>query len=90
MTELAEKIRAFANAKKEFYGFMLQKYFDEENGECGSIEFEKMYKSSKMKANVRKYAAEKNHIRRNYIGDRFLTADGVDYACRLCADEEEE
>ena len=90
MKKKKKKIRAFTNAKKEFYGFMLQKYFDEEKGECGSIEFEKMYKSSKMKTKVRKYAAEKSHIRSNSFGDRYLTADGVDYACQLCADEEEE
>ncbi|HIW01551.1 MAG TPA: hypothetical protein H9894_10265 [Candidatus Desulfovibrio intestinipullorum] len=89
MTELDEKIRAFGNAKKEFYGFMLQKYFDAENGECGALEFEKLYKSSKMNARVRKFAAEKRHIRRNDLGARILTAEGVEYACQLCADEEE-
>ena len=90
MTELEEKIRAFDNAKKEFYGFMLKKYFDAEKGECGPLEFEKMYKSNKMKVMVRKFAAEKGHVRSNSFGDRFLTAEGVEYACQICADDEED
>lgn len=89
MAELEEKIRAFGNAIREFYGFMLQKYFDAENGECGALEFEKLYKSSKMNARVCKYAAEKRHIRCNDLGAHILTAEGVEYACRLCVDEEE-
>ena len=89
MAELEEKIRAFGNAIRDFYGFMLQKYFDAENGECGALEFEKLYKSSKMNARVCKFAAEKRHIRCNDLGARILTAEGVEYACQLCVDEEE-